>query len=165
MSESSKTYKIRDVPIGGSSLGRAFLTVSGRMTYAVHPSLGRFPLASPPSSAVNSAALASRSRGCSQRKRAYIGVPGAPGRLKGPASKGLFRFWRRVRPRPRQQIEQESGAAKAARQEGTESENGPWGPFFVSATVKNRPGGALPARPAPVWAHQGTVRAPHSNRR
>lgn len=32
-----------------------------------------------------------------------------------------------------------SGATWAARQEGTESENGPGGPFFVSATVKTGP--------------------------
>lgn len=55
--------------------------------------------------------------------------------MKGPDSKGLFRFWR-IQDLPRIG---ELGAAKAAWQEGTESENGPWGPFFVSATVKTGP--------------------------
>jgi hypothetical protein len=81
-----------------------------------------------------------------------------PEPMKGPDSKGLFRFWG---TRGEAMMRGSGAVPKAASSEGTESENGPWGPFFVYGDGKNRPGDLFRRHGRRVRAGQDG-RAPHS---
>lgn len=83
--------------------------------------------------------------------------------MKGPDLKGLFRFWSRDRLAKLPMNRGVGRYLKAAWQEGTESENGPWGPFFVSATVKTGPAETLSG--AGNKRRSGAKSGPHSQNR